>query len=117
MFAPIPAQEGRLPPDSALPSFADIQSAVGFPEYYAEAARYAVPSTPDASMPSASAADQEEVFPAEGDGASVGIGSGGNEAVDAEVHISFGDDQDSTNRSADTRFAVCTWLLHNIFCA
>lgn len=34
-------QAGRLPPDSALPSFADIQSAVGFPEYYSEATRYA----------------------------------------------------------------------------
>ncbi|BDA50301.1 probable 2,3-dimethylmalate lyase at N-terminal half [Coccomyxa sp. Obi] len=88
-------KDGRLPPDTALPSFADIQSAVGFPQYYAEAARYAVTSTTDAST---IAASQEQVSPAEGDAA---IGSGENAAGDFEVAISFEDEEASTSRNAD----------------
>eukprot|EP00199_Chlamydomonas_sp_CCMP681_P000492 CAMPEP_0119108704 /NCGR_PEP_ID=MMETSP1180-20130426/15613_1 /TAXON_ID=3052 ORGANISM="Chlamydomonas cf sp, Strain CCMP681" /NCGR_SAMPLE_ID=MMETSP1180 /ASSEMBLY_ACC=CAM_ASM_000741 /LENGTH=478 /DNA_ID=CAMNT_0007094355 /DNA_START=102 /DNA_END=1538 /DNA_ORIENTATION=- len=34
---------GKVPEPSQLGSFAEIQEAVGFPEYYAEEARYAVP--------------------------------------------------------------------------
>ena len=37
------AQEGRIPDADALPSFEELQRAVGFPEYHAEEARYAVP--------------------------------------------------------------------------
>ncbi len=37
------AQEGRVPGPDALPSFSELRAAVGFPEYYAEAARYAAP--------------------------------------------------------------------------
>ncbi|CAL8465196.1 g4731 [Coccomyxa elongata] len=94
-------KDGRLPPNSALPSFADIQSAVGFPEYYAEAARYAVQSTPNASTTSATAASQEQVSPADEDAPQSGIGSGRNAGVDSEVAICIEDEQASTNRGAD----------------
>lgn len=35
------AQAGQLPPDNMMPSFQDIQETVGFPEYFAQAERYA----------------------------------------------------------------------------
>ena len=47
------AQEGRVPDADALPSFEELQRAVGFPEYYAEEARYAVP------LPAASHASRD----------------------------------------------------------
>lgn len=95
-------KDGRLPPDTALPSFADIQSAVGFPEYYAEAARYAVPSFSGASTTSASVASHGQVSPAEEYAAPSGSGSSGENAVEeSEVAISFEDEEVSTNRTAD----------------
>ena len=74
-----------MPREDALPSFSAIQAAVGFPEYYAEAARYAAPeaagepAVPGALLEQAAeeraraapAADQEitvEFSAADGDG-------------------------------------------------
>jgi hypothetical protein len=34
-------KQGRLPDD--MPSFTDLQAVVGFPEYFEQEARYAVP--------------------------------------------------------------------------
>ncbi|GLI59486.1 hypothetical protein VaNZ11_001371 [Volvox africanus] len=53
-------RRGRVPPVEALGSFADIQAAVGFPEYFEEEQRYAI-STPT-SVP---AAFPEEAAPEE----------------------------------------------------
>lgn len=124
MFASMTLQDGRLPPKTALPSFADIQSAVGFPEYYAEAARYTMQSAPDELTPSASAASQEQLSRAEEDAAPPGTRSGKCAAADTEVAISFEDDQATTNKSADRRcaginsaFVSCTWFLHNLSCS
>jgi hypothetical protein len=38
-------KSGAVPGPDALPSFQQLQAAVGFPQYYAEEARYAVPSS------------------------------------------------------------------------
>lgn len=105
-IAPMTVQDGRLPPDTALPSFADIQSAVGFPEYYAEAARYAMQSTSDVPTTSSSAAASQEPVPPADEEAVAGIGSGGKSAaVESEVAISFEDEQASSNPNADRRCA------------
>ena len=55
-------QEGRPPLKDALPSFTDIQSAVGFPQYYADAARYAVSGAaePQEAKPPPDAAQASE---------------------------------------------------------
>lgn len=42
-------QAGQLPPANMMPSFQDIQETIGFPEYFAEAARYASDVSPSAS--------------------------------------------------------------------
>ncbi|KAK9837011.1 hypothetical protein WJX81_006814 [Elliptochloris bilobata] len=44
--------DGRIPGPEALPSFEELQRAVGFPEYYAEEARYAVPQPATAPLSS-----------------------------------------------------------------
>ncbi|KAG2454848.1 hypothetical protein HYH02_000680 [Chlamydomonas schloesseri] len=44
-------RRGRVPPVEALGTFADIQAAVGFPDYYAEEKRYAI-SSPTSSAAS-----------------------------------------------------------------
>ena len=50
-----------MPGEDALPSFSAIQAAVGFPEYYAEAARYTVPEPDgDSAAPSQAAVQAAE---------------------------------------------------------
>mmetsp|Transcript_32975 Transcript_32975/g.78254 ORF Transcript_32975/g.78254 Transcript_32975/m.78254 type:complete len:369 (+) Transcript_32975:64-1170(+) len=60
-------REGRVPGPEDLPSFANLQSVVGFPEYFQEAARYAVSSggrNEDAAEPQqAASASTEEPAP------------------------------------------------------
>lgn len=45
---------GAVPGPDALPSFQELQAAVGFPEYFEEEARYTVPSSDAASGSAAS---------------------------------------------------------------
>ena len=47
-------QVGQVPPANMMPSFQDIQVAVGFPEYFAQAERYAVSESSSTSRISAS---------------------------------------------------------------
>jgi len=70
-------RNGRIPSDSAMPSFTELQAVVGFPGYFQEAGRYA---TGDAVQPSSPA-----VKAATGEGATEGIPSeGGKEQPAAE---------------------------------
>ena len=41
-------KEDRIPDDSALPSFTELQRVIGFPEYFQEAERYAAAPQPEA---------------------------------------------------------------------
>lgn len=52
----VDTQEGRIPEPSALPSFEELQAVVGFPEHYAEEARYAVSQPAPAQAPAVSGA-------------------------------------------------------------
>ena len=83
---PAAVQEGRIPQKDMLPSFADIQSAVGFPEYYAEAARYAVRSPAEPAEPEAT----DTARTSEGTKASAA----------AEVAVEFLDDVPSTSEGS-----------------
>ncbi len=95
------AQGGRVPPEAALPSFAEIQSAVGFPQYFAEAERYAVPDdseeTPEppsnSSSGSSSGSSSESASPAAEDGSATTSTSGGEaSAIEIDVSITFEDE-------------------------
>ncbi|GIL63708.1 hypothetical protein Vafri_17595 [Volvox africanus] len=61
-------RKGRVPPVEALGNFADIQAAVGFPEYFEEEQRYAIstPTSVPAALPEEAAPEAvaaEEVAP------------------------------------------------------
>ena len=91
------AQGGRVPPEAALPSFAEIQSAVGFPQYFAEAERYAVPDdseeTPEPPSGSGSGSSSESASPAAEDGSATTSTSGGEaSAIEIDVSITFEDE-------------------------
>ncbi|KAK9903591.1 hypothetical protein WJX75_009441 [Coccomyxa subellipsoidea] len=99
-------KDGRLPPEAAMPSFAEIQSVVGVPEYYAEAELYAVPSE-SKEMPGSSGGETEESSSAFDDVSPTSSSSNSGQAVPKEVDVSIAFDDDSPSSvddAADRRF-------------
>ena len=105
-LACVNAQDGRLPPEAAMPSFAEIQSVVGVPEYYAEAERYAVPSE-SKEMPGSSGGETEESSSAFDDVSPTSSSSNSGQAVPKEVDVSiaFNDDSPSSVDDAADRYS------------
>lgn len=101
-LACVNAQGGRLPPEAAMPSFAEIQSVVGVPEYYAEAERYAVPSE-SKEMPGSSVGEIEESSSAFDDVSPTSSSSNSGQAVEVDVSIAFDDDSPSSVDDAADR--------------
>ena len=106
-LACVNAQDGRLPPEAAMPSFAEIQSVVGVPEYYAEAERYAVasesketPGTSDEEIEKSSSAF-EDVSPT----SSSSSNSGQAIPKEVDVSIAFDDDSPSSVDDAADRYS------------
>lgn len=114
-------QEGIVPPETALPSFADIQSAIGFPQYFAEAERYAGSPNPSSSeaaaagnnapeppppraaaasaASSAAAAAAAAAVTGGADAAPVDISPGSATSPEKEGSISFEDEDDDVTNS------------------